>query len=1394
MAAPATPPGGQGQQPKPDPQMETYLKSLAALSKDKLKSDQVQLELSKRLKAIGLDIVSIHNDVNTNVNQIGKAFTEVNRISRETVRIGNSIFSNQQNENKKILENGKIRKDIVAILQKQQGQVGFSAEGQQAANQLVEEEIGLLDTRAELYGYSGKLAELVSAQLKKGLSIEKIREQAQFKTIEAYQKQVDQSKKDVEARLEALKVTKELEGAMIPLNALHKESVKYSNTFLLDYLDAQESTKDLIQSRGKLIELMKTEGTAGSLARDLAQSEVDLLKDQAELMGYSGKTLEYVVEQRKKGLSFSKIENTEQFTILNTFEKKLNFEKKSLELQNKVKEKTEEIRKSHDSIKDALKLELKFAAELGKDPKLFGAFAAHQLGHAIQHANHRMHELVDTGMQAGEAISIMREDFSLMGMVGMSKVADVSKTLVQNFGSAKAMTEDQRAAVGEMAYSYGLAGDEATNLVMAVSRLPGETMDTAVNVKQAAEQAGKMKGVLPSQIMKEMAKNTGLMATYSKGGVQGFANAAAQAKKLGIEMSSILNAGRKTLDFESSMNSQLEASVLLGKELNFDKLRAASLAGDANAILREQSAILSQVGSLDKMNVLEKEKLAEAMGMTVEELTKFNTEQQHSAKYFGETAGPLDKVIGYTGKYTDAIGGFIMQNATMILGIGQLISQHMLLGAIKSKDIAQTAAQTAASTTNTGAQIANSNAAKLNVAQLKAFKAMRAADIPAQQAMTAARSTDTAAITTNTGAQQLSQGATQKGIFAKIGEKVATLASSAAKKAESIVTSLATGAQQFYNTSKEKGILVALRDVVVKGARRAATLLSAAATTFETNAETIGQAVRQKGILTYLKDIAAAGIRRADKLLGISVLYQEMTAENINQTTKQKGILTMLKDAAVTAARAVGKLFGIGVTKSETAAENINYSSRLRSIATTITQTVKEGLRRVGRLLGIGVTSTETATEVASDVVKKRSIFSTIAQTAQEGLRKVGRLLGIGVTATETATEVASDVVKKRSTLSTIAQIAQEGLRKVGRLFGIGVTASETATEVASDVVKKRSVLSTIAQTVQENLRKLGRLAGIGVTTTETVVEATSDTVKKRGILSTMALTAVTLTRNLVVGAGNLIMGTANALLTVFGLRTATAATSAAGGAPGLIAFGMAVGTAGAAMIPAIPVILAFGAAILMATPALYVLGEVVKVIAVVIGNVLMKALEMLPAIVASVAAGFTQVFKVLAENWQILIPVGLGIAAIAGSMVLLAGSLFLMAPVAGILAIVGASLLAIGMGVKMATDGLTNLANSVAGLEAVATALQKISAELAIIGTAGVLALPVITAMSTLGAGGGKQEQKPQAEPKEDKMDILIGKIDEIIAMASKPGVINIDGRKLADFIRLGINATNVA
>tara|TARA_R110001632_G_scaffold90220_1_gene193964 strand:- start:775 stop:3186 length:2412 start_codon:yes stop_codon:yes gene_type:complete len=94
----------------------------------------------------------------------------------------------------------------------------------------------------------------------------------------------------------------------------------------------------------------------------------------------------------------------------------------------------------------------------------------------------------------------------------------------------------------------------------------------------------------------------------------------ATAKSLGMEMSKIEGIADSLLNFESSIGAEMEAELLTGKSLNLEKAREFALNNDIAGVAREIAKQTGSAADFGKMNRIQQEALAKAVGMNREEL------------------------------------------------------------------------------------------------------------------------------------------------------------------------------------------------------------------------------------------------------------------------------------------------------------------------------------------------------------------------------------------------------------------------------------------------------------------------------------------------------------------------------------------------------------------------------------------------------------------------------------------------------------------------------------------------------------------------------------------------------------------------------------------------------
>ena len=99
------------------------------------------------------------------------------------------------------------------------------------------------------------------------------------------------------------------------------------------------------------------------------------------------------------------------------------------------------------------------------------------------------------------------------------------------------------------------------------------------------------------------------------------------------------------LNFQSSIENELKAELLTGKQINLEKARYAALTGDQLTLTRE---VADQVGSLadfQNMNVLAQKSLAEAFGLSRDEVSKMLIEQEKVNKLGDASKMTLDQQL-----------------------------------------------------------------------------------------------------------------------------------------------------------------------------------------------------------------------------------------------------------------------------------------------------------------------------------------------------------------------------------------------------------------------------------------------------------------------------------------------------------------------------------------------------------------------------------------------------------------------------------------------------------------------------------------------------------------------------------------------------------------------------
>jgi len=206
-------------------------------------------------------------------------------------------------------------------------------------------------------------------------------------------------------------------------------------------------------------------------------------------------------------------------------------------------------------------------------------------------------------------------------------VAEAQMALINNFGGVSASSTELLMSMGQLKADFGVSGQAAGALMVTMKAIGAGSEQAAFAMAKNVASLAQAEGVAPGQVMQDIANNTEAFAGFAKDGGMNVARAAIEAKKLGINFDTAVKIADNLLDFESSIQQQMEAEILLGRQLNLDKARQLALSGDIEGLQRE---VLKNVGSeseFNAMNVLQRRALAQSIGISVTELSKMVANQ-----------------------------------------------------------------------------------------------------------------------------------------------------------------------------------------------------------------------------------------------------------------------------------------------------------------------------------------------------------------------------------------------------------------------------------------------------------------------------------------------------------------------------------------------------------------------------------------------------------------------------------------------------------------------------------------------------------------------------------------------------------------------------------------------
>ena len=244
----------------------------------------------------------------------------------------------------------------------------------------------------------------------------------------------------------------------------------------------------------------------------------------------------------------------------------------------------------------------------------------------------------ETGLLKSQTADIDKEvrnvstNFAHLG-VEIEDAYKAAGALSATFGKGAAGVAANIEFVAVMNKNLGVSEETSAKTMQNIMGMSDATAESAQATMMFASQLAEAAGVAPKAVMEDIANASEKTKIMMRGNVDQMMRLAVESRRVGISIESVAGAARGHLDFQSSINAEMELSTLIGKNINLQKMRQLAFEGDLEGMLKEQQKQLKNVGDITKMNAFQQEAVAKAFGMSVDELVNMQAKEKMNAQF-----------------------------------------------------------------------------------------------------------------------------------------------------------------------------------------------------------------------------------------------------------------------------------------------------------------------------------------------------------------------------------------------------------------------------------------------------------------------------------------------------------------------------------------------------------------------------------------------------------------------------------------------------------------------------------------------------------------------------------------------------------------------------------------
>ena len=167
--------------------------------------------------------------------------------------------------------------------------------------------------------------------------------------------------------------------------------------------------------------------------------------------------------------------------------------------------------------------------------------------------------------------------------------------------------------------SFGISNETAINFSKTLAGISGTSVVSQQNMAGFAKNIANAGKIPLDELMSDVASASDDVRMFVGDSAVEMIKVAAQAKMLGTNLNDAASTAKSLLNFESSINSELKASALLGRQINLNNARRMAFNKNIIGANKEILRLTKEVG-FNQLNPIQQEAYAAATGKSVTEL------------------------------------------------------------------------------------------------------------------------------------------------------------------------------------------------------------------------------------------------------------------------------------------------------------------------------------------------------------------------------------------------------------------------------------------------------------------------------------------------------------------------------------------------------------------------------------------------------------------------------------------------------------------------------------------------------------------------------------------------------------------------------------------------------